>query len=299
MLMEHMLILGAAEGGLPMKAPKLWSTAPDWLTNSMFVSVLVAVALIAFAQYSTRNIQLIPGRAQNFWEIIIEKLSGTLEGILGWDLLKKTFWFFASIFLFIIACNIQALLPGVGTIGFGYPENATAAGSSGGFHWMHHIDNPFFRGANADVNMTMALAVWFQILWVYWSFKYTGLVGILKHIFGFPGKVTSFLGVIMVIVFFCVGFIEIISLMVRPIALTFRLYGNIYAGEAMIHELGALAGKFAFLALVPVYAFELLVAVVQALVFCLLCAVFTALMCRHDDKHAPDEHESEEKAKAH
>jgi len=275
-----------------MKAPKLVSWGPDWLTNSMFVSLIVSVALIAFAQYATRNPKLIPDSAQNFFEILIEKLTGTLEGILGWKLLKDTFWFFAAIFLFIIACNLQALLPGVGTIGLGSPE--PESDSSAIFRFMHHIEAPFMRGANADVNMTMAMALWFQILWIYWALKYTGFGGVLKHIFGFPGKAVGAIGVIMVVVFFFVGFIEILSIMTRPIALTFRLYGNIYAGEAMIHSVGAMSGWFSFITLVPVYAFELLVAVVQALVFCLLCAAFTALMCRHDDSH--DEHGEEGKS---
>jgi F-type H+-transporting ATPase subunit a len=290
MSLDFVYVLGAADG-LPMSAPPLWKTAPIWLTNSMVVSVVVAIALIAFAQYATRNISLVPGKAQNFWEIIIEKLSGILEGILGWKLLRDTFWFFASIFIFIIACNLQALIPGVGTVGsyFG-PEDFS----------IDHVHIPYMRGANADVNMTLAMSAWFMVLWIYWAFKYNGAWGFVVHIFGPKAKLSGILGVILFLVFIFVGAIEVLSILIRPVALTFRLYGNIYGGEAMIHEIEHMAGHFAFLALIPVYIFELLVAVVQALVFCLLTAAFTALMCRHDESHdAHGAHGSAEHGGAH
>ena len=73
-----------------------------FVTNSMIVTWIVALGLIAFAQVATRNIQQVPSGAQNFWEWLVESLYDFLEGIIGPDLVKKTFWFFATIFIFIL-----------------------------------------------------------------------------------------------------------------------------------------------------------------------------------------------------
>lgn len=274
-LESHGELAHSAYEKLPMVAPKLFEVFGLPVTNSMLVSTVVALIIIALAQLATRNLSLVPGTGQNFFEILIEKLSVVLEGVLGWDLLRKTFWFFASIFIFIMACNLQALMPGVGTIGFG-------TGST--WYNLDHVSAPFMRGANADANMTLALALSFFAMWLFWSFKFNGPVGVIKHIFLPNAKMP--LGIFLVVLpfFIFVGLIEIISILVRPVSLTFRLYGNIYGGEAIIDQIKHMAPNvwMKAAALLPVYTYELLVALVQALVFCLLTAVFTALMCRHD-----------------
>jgi F-type H+-transporting ATPase subunit a len=261
-----------------MAAPKLFSIGPLVVNNSMVVALVVAVALITFAQVALREPQLVPSGLQNFWEAVIEGLAGFLESILGWELLKSTFWFFATIFIFILACNLQALMPGVGTIG---------GGTGSAWYNLEHVTVPWMRGANADVNMTGAMAISFFFLWWYWAFKFNGFGGVIKHIFGSQAKLPGLLGFGVAGIFVFVGFIELVSIAVRPVSLTFRLYGNIYGGEAMIEQIKHSTGWFAGFALIPVYIFELLVALVQALVFCLLTAVFTAMMCKHD--HAHDE----------
>jgi F-type H+-transporting ATPase subunit a len=89
----------------------------------------------------------------------------------------------------------------------------------------------------------------------------------------------------MVVIFFLVGILEIVSIFIRPVALSFRLFGNIYGGEQTLEGLMALVPQsIAFLPALPFYFMELLVGLVQALVFTLLCAVFLALMCDHGDE---------------
>ena len=88
-----------------------------FITNSMVVTWFVALALILFARYATRKMQEIPTGAQNFWEWLVESLYEFLEGIIGSELVKKSFWFFATIFIFILFVNWFGLIPGVGTIG--------------------------------------------------------------------------------------------------------------------------------------------------------------------------------------
>ncbi len=256
-----------------MAAPVLFEIFGFPVSNSMAISWVVAMLIIAFAQYATRQISRVPSGAQNFWEWVIEGLGGVLEGILGRELFVKTFWFFASVFLFILSCNLFALIPGVGTIGWGYGEN----------WWSLHVSHPFLRGANADVKMTMAIALVFFIFWIYWSFQSNGVGGVVHHIFGSKAKMTGALGWFVALIFVFVGLIEVVSIMVRPVSLTFRLYGNIFGGESMIEALMMMFGNWSALVLIPVYLFELLVAFVQSLVFCLLTAVFTALMCKHEE----------------
>jgi F-type H+-transporting ATPase subunit a len=98
------------------------------------------------------------------------------------------------------------------------------------------------------------------------------------------------LKILMVIVFFAVGFLEVLSILFRPISLSFRLYGNIYAGENMLEEMGRLVPGFGWLLPVPFYFMELLVGVVQALVFMLLTAVFTMLICMHEEEPKGEAH---------
>jgi F-type H+-transporting ATPase subunit a len=268
-----------ANAGLPMSAPVLFTVFGIPVTNSMAVGLFVTLALIYFAQKATSDVQRIPAGLQNFWEWLIESLGGILESILGRDLMKHTFPFFATIFIFILANNLLALIPGVGTVGW---KALDAHGDESLI--------PFLRGANADVTVTLSMAIAFFILWIFWSFKFNGVVGFIHHIFGSKAKLTGALGLLVAVVFFLVGLIEVVSILVRPISLTFRLYGNIYGGEAMITTLKHMFGLWASLVLIPVYLFELLVAFVQSLVFCLLTAVFTALMCKHEEGHGEGAH---------
>jgi F-type H+-transporting ATPase subunit a len=219
--------------------------------------------------------QQVPRGAQNLLEWLIEGLYGFLEGIIGAHLVKRTFWFFATIFIFILSANWVGLIPGVGTIGWGHR-------SEQGFQ----IDEPFLRGANADLNMTLAMALVFFACWIVWALREVGPVGFLKELFAPKGEATGALRLLMVVVFFGVGCLEIISILFRPVSLSFRLYGNIFAGENMLEAMSRLVPGLGWLLPVPFYFMELLVGLVQALVFMLLTAVFTLLICQHEEAPA-------------
>ena len=137
------------------------------------------------------------------------------------------------------------------------------------------------RGMNADLNMTLAMATIFMGLWLYWSLTEQGVGGFAGHIFSVKGHGGGLLGTFLVIVFvFVQELIEVVSIGVRPVALTFRLYGNVFAGENILETVMAMGGLyFGWLAvLLTFYLLEILVGLVQALVFALLCAVFR---CSH------------------
>ena len=246
------------------------------VTNSMIVTWVVALGIIIFAQYATRQIKEVPEGAQNFWEWLVESLHDFLEGIIGHDLVKKTFWFFATVFIFILFTNWAGLIPGVGTIGWGIPD------AQGG---LHHIDRPLFRGVNADLNMTLGMAMLFFVCWIFWAVQSNGFGGLILHLFGPKGETKGFMKVLMIVLFVLVGGLEVISILFRPVSLSFRLYGNVFAGENMLEAMSNLVPALAFLIPVPFYFMELLVGIVQALVFMLLTAIFTMLICAHEEEH--------------
>src|SRR4030095_8560417 len=224
--------------GLPQQAVEIARPFGFPITNSMVATWVVAVGLIVFAQLATRRMKQIPEGAQNFWEWLVESLYNFLEGIIGHDLVKQTFWFFATLFIFILFSNWAGLIPGVGTIGWGHH----AAG--GGSLSLSHISTPLLRGVNADLNMTFAMSMVFFICWVYWAIKANGPGGFILHLFGPKGDTTGALKVLMVIVFIAVGFLEVVSIIFRPVSLSFRLYGNIFAGENMLEAMANLGGTY-------------------------------------------------------
>jgi len=261
-----------AEHGLPQHAVEIGRPFGFPITKSMVVTWVVAVGLIVFAQIATRNMKQVPEGAQNFWEWMVESLHDFLEGIIGKHLVNRTFWFFATVFIFILFCNWLGLLPGFGTIGWGHqtPEGFV-------------IEQPWLRGANADLNMTLAMALVFFVCWVVWALREVGPFGFIMHLFAPKGETTGMLKVLMVVVFFAVGCLEVFSILFRPVSLSFRLFGNIFAGENMLEAMSRLIPGLGWLLPIPFYFMELLVGVVQALVFMLLTAVFTMLICQHDE----------------
>jgi F-type H+-transporting ATPase subunit a len=275
--------------GLPEASPEIFKIGPLPVTSSMIGTWIVALAVILFARYATKQMKEVPDGAQNFWEWMVEGLRDFLESIIGRQLTKMTFWFFATVFIFILFTNWAGLLPGVGTIGWGTPTS----GESGGLLTnLSHVSTPLFRGISADLNMTLAMAVIFFICWIYWALKSNGLVGMFVHLFGNPARkeMKGFLAVMMAVVFVMVGCLEVISIMFRPVSLSFRLYGNIFAGENLLEAMSSMIPALGWLIAVPFYFMELLVGLVQALVFMLLTAVFTVLICAHSDEHPEGEH---------
>lgn len=262
---------------LPLKAAPVLEIGKFAITNSMLVTWVVALAIIVFAQIATRRIQPIPTGIQNFWEWLVESLYNFLENIIGRDLVRKTFWFFATIFIFILFVNWFGLIPGVGTIGWGHYAPNTGA---------FHVDRALLRGGNADLNMTTAMAAIFFVLWVIWALQAQGIGGFLKHLFAPKGETTGIIKILMAVIFFMVGWLEVISILFRPVSLSFRLFGNIYAGESILEAMSTMIPYLSWLLPIPFYFMEILVGVVQALVFMLLTAVFTMLIAQHD--HGPE-----------
>jgi F-type H+-transporting ATPase subunit a len=266
---------------LPLKPAELFHIGKFTITNSMVVTWFVAAGIILLAQLATRKIKPVPARLQNFWEWMVESLYSFLESMIGRELVKKTFWFFATIFIFILCLNWFGLIPGVGTIGWGHRT------ASGGFS----VTTPLLRGANADLNLTFAMACTFFVCWIVWAIQANGIGGVITHLFAPKGDTKGILKLLMIFIFFVVGWLEIVSILFRPISLSFRLFGNIYAGEIMLESMALAGGQFlAWLISIPFYFLEVLVGFVQALVFMLLTAVFTLLIASHEGGHEAAHH---------
>ncbi len=226
------------------------------LTNTLLTSWLVVVLLIVGAYLIGRNIKAMPAGVQNVAELVIEGSLGFMMTIAG-DRKKaeKFFPIVATIFIFILLANWAGILPGVGSIGF-YEEGAHG-----------EVFVPFFRSVNSDINMTLALA--FIAVTLSHFFGMASL-GALRH----AGKFFNFRNPIG----FFVGILEFISEFAKIVSFSFRLFGNIFAGEVLLVIITFLVP---FLAPVPFYGLEIFVGFIQALIFAVLTTMFLVVATEH------------------
>ena len=270
-------------GEVSMKAKPLLPFLPDhaaFLTNSLFVATIVMLLVLWAARKATKKVERVPSGFQNFFEFIVEFLYGQVEQIVGPKVAPKCFGLLATIFIYVLVANWFGLLPGVGTIGFEDDKG--------------NIVTPILRPATADVNQTLGMAICFMLLWFYLTIKETGVWGFIKHTFAAPGDVIGAMRYILAPIFMFVGAIEIVSICLRPVSLSLRLFGNVFAGENLLHLMGGMGAKFgmgpaveficAILLPLPFYFMELLVGVLQAMVFALLCAVYIQLSTSHGEE---------------
>ncbi|MCE2693515.1 MAG: F0F1 ATP synthase subunit A [Verrucomicrobiota bacterium] len=260
-----------------------------FFTNSVLVALVVLTLVLWFARKATKNMTLVPHKAQNFFEFIVEFLYGQVEGIVGPKQAKLAFPLLGTIFIYILVSNWFGLLPGVGTIGWG---------ESTGFLSVKAAHDPLLRPPTADLNATIGLSVSAFLVWLYLTIKEVGVWGFIVHTFGPKGGLKGIMGIAVGLVFLFVGAIEIVSIIIRPVTLSIRLFGNIFAGENVLHTMsdlmantgpvGSFLGSIALP--LPFYFMELLVGLLQAIVFTLLCSVYIQLSTTHDDHGHEEEH---------
>ncbi len=219
------------------------------VTNSMMISWIIICVLCVGSYVVTRKLALVPKGAQNIAEIIVEFLYGIVDGVMGSrEQTKKFFPLIATIFLFIILTNWTELLPGMGSIGL----------------WEEHegkrIIVPFIRASAADLNFTIALSLISVI-----TIQVVGVMSI-----GFSKYVSKFLNFKNPLSFF-VGILELISEIAKLVSFSFRLFGNIFAGEVLLIVMYTLVP---YIVPLPFMALELFVGFIQALVFSMLTIVF-------------------------
>jgi F-type H+-transporting ATPase subunit a len=273
----------AAEEGLTKYPVDLWDFHGFEITNSLISEVIVTAIILIVINVAMSKPKLVPTGLQNFVEWIVESMMNFLELLMGRETTRRGFWYFGGLLVFIALGNLLALFPGVGTFGLGHDVNG---------HF--EVTKPFLRGMNANDNLTAAYSAIFFVMFFYWSFRAAGFGGFFYHIFGPKVRFKNpFADVTFILIFFLVGWVEVFTILfIRPIAFTFRLYGNIFGGEYLLDSMYKLSPHFAFLILTPFYFYELLVALVQAFVFFVLTAAFTGLIT-NDTSHGSHEDEKD------
>jgi F-type H+-transporting ATPase subunit a len=229
---------------------------PLRITNAIAATILVDITLVSFVYFATKNLKLVPGTLQTVAESAVSYFHETTEQIAG-KFTNSIYPWFGSFFLYIFLTNIMGLLPGFGSYGFYEHSHG------------HEVFVPYLRASTSDFNTTLALACVSLVATHALAIKYNGLKGYLKKFFS-----------INPILLF-VGLLELVSEATKVISLSFRLFGNIYAGEVVIHTINNL---FAYIAPIPFLLLESIVAFVQALVFAMLTMVFmTILVNPHEE----------------
>jgi len=251
-------------GGGPhisLKAEPIFHIGSFAVTNSLILATLILVLFSGIAIFARKKIKIIPGKLQNIFEFFLEFILDMMDSVLG-DRHKseKYLPLIATIFIFVMFSNWFGLLPGVGSIMFHGEETA-----------------PLLRAPSADLNFTLALAV-VTVLTV-------NLLGAFAiGAFRYAGKFFNFSNPIN----FFVGIIELVSEGARMISFSFRLFGNIFAGEVLLAIVGFLAPYFVPL---PFLFLEVFVGAIQALIFSMLALVFIAIaITDHHEEHAEKAH---------
>jgi len=255
--------------GVATAAEALFKIGPVPITNSMLTSWVVALVLIVVVRLAVGRPKLVPSRGQAIVENLVEGIFDLISPIVGNKVARPAFPLLIGLFTYILIQNWSGLVPGVGTV---YIHE--------GGEWKE-----FVRPGNADMNGTIALALVAFAAWFYYIMRYAGPVFVLKDIFGNKADKKETPAVIyypLFVIFFGAGIIEIISIVFRPVSLSFRLFGNIFGGENLMHAMSSIQ-KWGLPA--PFYFLELLIGFVQAFVFTLLVAVYIGLICNHGDDH--------------
>jgi len=231
-------------------------------TNSMLAAWLVFGILSILAYFATKRMEQVPKGIQNIFEYIIEALFNLTNGIMkDRKLTKKIFPLIATFFIFILLNNWMGLIPGFGSIGF---HETNAEGKN--------VLVPLLRAGTADLNTTIALAVVTVI-----TVQILGItaIGIRKY----AGKFINFSSPVN----FFVGIIELVSEVSRIISYSFRLFGNVFAGEVLLAVMSTLVP---YVIPLPFYIMEIFVGAVQALVFTMLSIVFMSMATvAHSESH--------------
>ncbi|MDR1591019.1 MAG: F0F1 ATP synthase subunit A [Puniceicoccales bacterium] len=296
----------AEEAGVSPKAEAIIAESGilSYLTNSLLTGILISLVIVFVVRFVVRRgIGIIPHPGQACIEGVIEGVGGIFEPIVGHHLFPKILPLLMGYFVFILIQNLSGLFPGIGSIGFEHEG---------------HLQG-IFRPMNADLNATLALAIFATVAWIYYCVKNVGFGGLYQHVFGNRADRNEVSGVVyglLFLIFFGVGLVECLSILFRIISLSFRLFGNVFGGENLLHNMyemsefltsGSLVStdfyamlasyssrlaegvngvmsKLGYLLPLPFYFLEFLVSLVQAFVFTLLVAVYIGLICNHGEE---------------
>jgi F-type H+-transporting ATPase subunit a len=289
----------------------------------MIETIIVDILLVVLAAVATAKIRSgskdawVPRGLQNLFEIIIEALYGLAESVLG-KRARQVFWLGATIFLFVLFANWLELVPGVDSVGiFEHPrEPGIAHSRNGSLLVLPEVQNeapkadaepaqgeqhaekeyegwelvPFVRAAATDLNVTLALALISVVMTQVYGFQALGV----QYMGKFLATRRLGQGKMMGLLDLFVGVLESISEFAKIISFTFRLFGNIFAGQVLLFVMAAFLIPFLVFGTLIFYGLEVFVGLIQAVVFMMLTFVFIAMATAG---HGGEEHG--ERAEAH
>lgn len=289
---------------ISVAAEHLFYLGPLNVTNALLTSWIVTIIIVVVCALATSGMNMRPSGLQNFIEFVVEGIYNLTESVSGRDWARRFFTIPATIFIFVLAANWFGLFIGIPLAGLGLCEGgehaAEAEHSEGaaleaeGDHAAEAVGTcapgqhivPFFRAPSADLNFTLSLAIITQLASWYFGFVALGISGFLGKFLIFEGFTRSKgLGdIALAAINFLVGLIELMSEFIKIIAFTFRLFGNIFAGEVMLFVIIFLAP---LLIVTPLIGFEIFVGFIQAFVFFILSVAFYTVSVK---PHGGEEH---------
>ncbi len=235
----------------------------NWpITNALLLSFVSLITLILIGILIKRGLKIVPGKLQSIFELLLEQIFKLMDSVLGERKLSEKYLpLVATIFLFIMTSNWLGLFPVIGPIGL----NAVHEGKTSFI--------PLFRSPASDLNFTMGLAIIALI-----SINLLGVfaIGFKKHF----GKFFNFHKPFPVISF--IGILEFLSEFVKIVSFSFRLFGNVFAGEVLLLIVGFLVP---YLVPLPFLFLEVFVGFIQAFIFSMLTLVFIAMAVKHEGEH--------------
>lgn len=249
------------------------------ITNTLLASWFTIVVLVGLSYICTRKMKLVPGRRQGMAEVVVEGLLNFVESVAGKKHARMLFSGVATIFIYVISNAYLALLPFFGTIGIHHEHEFIA----------------IFRAANTDVNVPLSIALMSFFFVESWGMRAIGVLHYLSEFINvrqflhglkelFTGKIkTGPMNIVFGFISLFVGVLEIFSHLTRMLSFTFRLFGNMTAGEILI-----LVSSFLIplVFAIPFYGLELLIGMIQALIFGGLTLVFgTIAVSPHEEEH--------------
>ncbi|MBI2121537.1 MAG: F0F1 ATP synthase subunit A [Candidatus Sungbacteria bacterium] len=249
---------------ISIAAEKLFEIFGLAITNTLLMSWITALLLIAGAVFLYRRMAQIPAAFQNIFESAVEWILGMMEGIFGSrQTAEKYFPIIATIFIFILVSNWLGILPGIGSVGFSEPVlNIHEETGHGAARFI-----PLFRSSASDLNFTLALAILAIVIVNIMGIRSSGLGRHLSRFFTLKSPVDFF-----------VGILEFIAEFAKIVSFSFRLFGNVFAGEVLLAITAFLVPYFIP---VPFLMLEVFVGFIQALVFSMLTMVFISLAVSH------------------
>ena len=245
---------------ISIKAEEIFSIGHLAVTNALLLSTVTVILLLIVGFFVRKNLKLIPGKLQSIVELLLEEILNFMESVLGTRMLALRYLpLIATIFIFVMISNWLGLMPGVGSIGIYELRDG------------HELFVPIFRAPAADLNFTIALAL---ISMISINVLAVLALGIKKHLAKFFTLKNP--------LFTFVGLLEFISEFVKIISFSFRLFGNVFAGEVLLTIIVSLVP---YAVPLPFLFLEIFVGFIQAFIFAMLTLVFIAMATSHEEAH--------------